>query len=77
VSRDFPFWHSRPLDRVVPPWLANLCLPAPQPMEPGTCHTDLSVGNMVGGARDGCKRMIQRLDEENGHQENTVLSTWR
>ena len=33
-------------------------------MEPGPCHTDLSVENKVGGARDGCKKMIQRLDEE-------------
>ena len=30
-----------------------------------------------GGGRDGGKRMIQGLNEENGHQENTVLSTWK
>ena len=29
------------------------------------------------GGWDGGKRMIQRLNEENGHQENTVLNTWR
>ena len=29
------------------------------------------------GGRDGGKRMIQRLNEESGRQENTVLSTWR
>ena len=30
------------------------------------------------GGRDGGKRMIQRLnDEESGRQENAVLSTWR
>ena len=30
-----------------------------------------------GGGRDGGKRTIQRPNEENGRQENTVLSTWR
>ena len=45
---------------------------APTPMESGTCQTDLSVEKK--GRRDGGKRMIQRLNEENGHQENTV---WR
>ena len=29
------------------------------------------------GGTDGGKRMIQRLNEESGHQENAVLSTWR
>ena len=29
------------------------------------------------GRSDGGKRMIQRLNEESGHQENAVLSTWR
>ena len=29
------------------------------------------------GGRDGGKRMIQRLKEESGRQENAVLSTWR
>ena len=49
---------------------------APTPMEPGTRHTDLTVEELRGG-RDGGKRMIQRLNEENGRHENTVLSTWR
>ena len=40
---------------------------APIPMESGTCQTDLSVEKK--GKRDGGKRMIQRLNEENGHQE--------
>ena len=30
-----------------------------------------------GGGRDGGKKMIQRLNEENGRHENTVLNTWR
>ena len=30
-----------------------------------------------GGGRDGGKRMIQRLNEESGRQENAVLSTGR
>ena len=29
------------------------------------------------GGRDGVKILIQRLNEENGRQENIVLSTWR
>ena len=49
---------------------------APTPMEPGTRHTDLTVEELKGG-RNGGKRMIQRLNEENGCHENTVLSTWR
>ena len=40
------------------------------PMEPGTCHTDLSVQKIKeGGGGGGGKRMIQRLNEESGHQE--------
>ena len=31
----------------------------------------------IKGERDGSKRMIQRLNKENGQQENAVLSTWR
>ena len=45
-------------------------------MEPGTCHTDLPVEKKWGEGDEG-KRMIQRLNEESGHQENAVLSTWR
>ena len=29
------------------------------------------------GGRGGEKRMIQRLNEESGHQENVVMSTWK
>ena len=43
-------------------------------MEPGTRHTDLTVKELRG---DGGKRMIQKLNEENGRHKNTVLSTWR
>jgi len=35
-----------------------------------------NIGRIKGG-RDGGKRMIQRLKEENGRQENAVQSTWR
>ena len=49
---------------------------APTPMEPGTRQTDLTVEELKGG-RNGGKRIIQRLNEENGRHENTVLSTWR
>ena len=38
--------------------------------------TLITVEDLRGG-RDGGKRMIQRLNEENGRHENTVLSTWR
>ena len=38
--------------------------------------TLINSGRIKGG-RDGGKRMIQRLNEENGRHENTVLSTWR
>ena len=75
----FHLWHSQPLDRVTPPWLAN---PRPQAMNPhanGTRHLShwFIGGKIKGGGRDGGKRMIQRLNEESGRQENTVLSTWR
>ena len=55
--------------RALQPW-------APTPMEPRTRHTDLTVEELR-ERRDGGKRMIQRLNEENGRRENTVLSTWR
>ena len=73
-----PPWHSQPLDRVTPPWLANPRPPAMSPHANGTRHPShwFNSGRIKGG-RDGGKRMIQRLNEENGRHENTVLSTWR
>ena len=64
MSRGYHLWHSQPLDRVTSPWLAN---PRPPTMSP---HAN-------GAWRHGGKRMIKRLNEENGSHENTVLSTWR
>ena len=64
MSRGYHLWHSQPLDRVTSPWLAN---PRPPTMSP---HAN-------GARRHGGKRMIKRLNEENGSHENTVLSTWR
>ena len=73
-----PPWHSQPLDRVAPPWLANPHPPAMSPHANGTRHLShwFNSGRIKGG-RDGGKRMIPRLNEENGRQENTVLSTWK
>ena len=34
--RGFYFWQSQPLDRVTPPWLLNLRLPAKSPYANGT-----------------------------------------
>ena len=43
-----------------------------------SCNTDLSVEEYrQGEGWYGGKRMIKRLNEESGHQENAVLSTWR
>ena len=78
MSRGFHLWHGQRLDRVTPPWLANPRPPAMSPHANGTRHPShwFNSGRIKGG-RDGGKRMIQRLNEENGRQENTVLSTWR
>ena len=78
MSRGFHLWHSQPLDRVTPPWLANPRPPAISPHANGTRHPShwFNSGRIKGG-RDGGKRMIERLNEENGRRENTVLSTWR
>ena len=77
MSRGFHLWHSQPLDRVTPPWLANPCPPAMSPHANGTRHPShwFNSGRIKGG-RDKGKRMIQRLNEENGRHKNTVLSTW-
>ena len=78
MSRGFHLWHSQPLDRVTPPWLANPCPPAMSPHANGTRHlSHWFKSERIKGGRDGGKRMIQRLNEENGCQGNTVLSTWR
>ena len=78
MSRGFHLWHSQPLNRVALPWLANSRPPAMSPHANGTRHLShwFNSGRIKGG-RDGGKRMIQRLNEENGRQENTLLSTWR
>ena len=47
------------------------CKPAP------SCHEPPRQWGGGGGGEDGGKRMIQRLHEESGRQENAVLSTWR
>ena len=36
MSRGFHLWHSQPLDRVTPPWLANPCPPVMSPHANGT-----------------------------------------
>ena len=38
-------------------------------MEPGTCHTHLSVEKNKGGGEGWGKRMIKRVNEERGRQE--------
>ena len=79
MFRGFFFWHSQSLDRVTPPWLQNLHPPAMSPLANGTRHLShlFTSGKIKGGRGDEGKRMIQRLNEESGHQENAVLSTWR
>ena len=75
----FLLWYSQSLERVTPPWLANPRPPAMSPHANGTRHlSHWSIsGKIKEGGRDGRKRMIQRLNEESGRQENVVLSTWR
>ena len=55
--------------------------PAPSSHEPprqwNQAPVTLINSGRIKGGRDGGKRMIQRLNEENGRHENTVLSTWR
>ena len=78
MSRGFHLWRGQRLDRVTPPWLANPRPPAMSPHANGTSApvTQINSGRIKEG-RDEGKRMIQRLNEENGRQKNTVLSTWR
>ena len=79
MSRGFHLWHSQPLDRVTPPWLANPRPPAMSPHANGTRYLShwFVSGRIKGEGRNGGKRMIQRPNEENGRQESVVLSTWR
>ena len=76
MFRGFHFWHSQPLDKVTPPMAGK---PAPSSHEPPCQWSQAPViliyqwKNKWG--RDGGKRMIQRLNEESGRQENVVLST--
>ena len=55
--------------------------PAPSCHEPSRQWNQAPVTRIyrgrIKGERDGVKRMIQRLNEESGRQENDVLSTWR
>ena len=56
--------------------------PAPSSNEP-SCQWNQAPVTLIyqwknkGGRGDEGKRMIQRLNEESGHQKNAVLSTWR
>ena len=61
---------------------ASTCFhPRPPAMSPhanGTTHPSHWFNSgRIKGAEGWGKRMIQRLNEENGRRENTVLSTWR
>ena len=77
MSRGFHFWHSQPLDRVTTPWLANPRPPAMSPHANGAKAPVTLIYQWKNKAgRDGGKRMIQRLNEQSGRQENAVLSTW-
>ena len=54
--------------------------PAPSSHEP-PCQCSQAPVTLIyqwknKAGRDGGKRMIQRLNEESGRQENAVLSTW-
>ena len=72
MSRGFHFLQSQPLDRVTPPWLVK---PAPSSHEPVHQRNQAPVTLIYqwkklrrGGG--GGKRMIQRLNEESGPEEN-------
>ena len=76
VFRGFHFWHSQPLDKVMPSMAGK---PAPSSHEP-PCQWSQAPVTLIyqwknKWGRDGGKRMIQRLNEESGRQENVVLST--
>ena len=76
MSRGFHFWHSQPLERVTPPWLANPHPPAMTPQANRARHlSHRFINGRIKGRRDGSKIMIQRLNKESGHQEKVLLST--
>ena len=57
MSRGFHLWHSQPLDRVTPPWLANPRPPAMSPHANGTRHPShwFNSGRIKGGGGMGEK----------------------
>ena len=73
MSRGFHFNLAEPAYRQSYAPMAGKPAPfqpwATMPMEPDTCHNDLSLEKKVGGGEDGAKRMIQRLNQERGCQE--------
>ena len=72
MSRGFHFNLAKPAYRLSYAPMAGKPAPfqswATTPVEPDTCHNDLSLEKKEGG-EDGAKRMIQRLNEERGCQE--------
>ena len=72
MSRGFHFNLAKPAYRQSYAPMAGKPAPfqpwATMPIEPDTCHNDLSL-EKKGGGEDGAKRMIQRLNEERGCQE--------
>ena len=80
MSRGFQLWHSQPLDRV-PMYTSMGGKLVSSSLEP-PCQWNQAPVTMIyqwknKGGRDGGKRMIQRLNEESGRQENAALSSWR
>ena len=70
MSRGFHFWQSQPLDKVTPPWLVHLCLPAMSP------HTNWNsdpwhwfIRGKIKGGKGGGKCTIQRLNKASSCQE--------
>ena len=79
MSRGYHLWHNQPLDRVTLPRLANppSCNESPRQWNQEPVTLIYQWKNNGGGGGGGGKRMIQRLNEETGRQENAVLSTGR
>ena len=57
MTTGFHFWQSQPIDRVIPPWLVNLCLPTMSPHTNGTRHLShwFIGGKIKGGGSNGSK----------------------